>query len=264
MAGTGQAQRPEPGRRSLAVASTPVTPVAAAIRAPSRRLALPGRPRLSDVPTWGGLLAATAGALVLIGWLTGSDVLKSIGPNLLSMKANTAICFSLMGVGVVLLSRAGRRGPARVAGLLLVGSGVGIAIATGIQYVAGVEFGIDQLLFPDQAGRIAAGAAGRMAPLTVISFCALGLAAFIEKRAPQVVLTLCLVALLVSLLNVLTFVFDAAVPPILAGYTQMAPSTAIAMGVFAIAVIGLLGGQVRSCFSAARPRWPPFSVAPLP
>ena len=120
-------------------------------------------------------------------------------------------------------------------------AGTAVAAITGSQYVLRADFGIDQFLFHEEAGQVGTIVAGRMAPLTVICFTVLGFAALVGQRAPRFAIALSGVALAVSLLNVLTFVFAAAVPPILGGYTQMALSTALAMGILAVGVIGLLG-----------------------
>src|SRR5687767_6408465 len=42
----------------------------------------------------------TLGAAVLMGWLLGIEALKSVAPNLSTMKANTAIGFVLVGTGL--------------------------------------------------------------------------------------------------------------------------------------------------------------------
>ncbi len=157
------------------------------------------------------------------------------------MKANTAVCFILMGAGMVLLARVPAPSPGRTVGLVIVAAGVSIALLTGAQYVTGVDLGIDQLLFRDQAGQAGTVVAGRMAPLTTICLTLLGLAMFTARRAPRLVIALSAVTLAVSILNVFDFLFDAAPPSFLAGSTQMAISTAVAVTILAVGVLASLG-----------------------
>jgi diguanylate cyclase (GGDEF)-like protein/PAS domain S-box-containing protein len=188
-----------------------------------------------------GGASAAVGLIVLLGWILGVDPLKStfIGP--LPMKANTASCFLLTGVGVALLSRPSTRARGRWVAFALIGAAASIALVTVSQYVSGADLGIDQVLFPEAPGQIATVGPGRMSPLTSACFTLIAFGAVATVRARPAVLPLCGAALALSALNVFTFVFDASVPSFLAAYSQMAVNTAITMGVLAVGVIGLLG-----------------------
>ncbi|MBA2381340.1 MAG: GGDEF domain-containing protein [Chloroflexi bacterium] len=181
------------------------------------------------------------GTIVLLGWWLDVDTLKGLWPGLLTMKPNTAVCFLLMGAGVVALARPAIAGRHRVAGTVLVGAAAGLAAATLSQYLTSRDLGIDQLLFREPAGQIGTVVAGRMAPMTGVCFVLLAVAALVRTRAPRLVLFLCGAALALAALNVFDFVFDARAPTFLAGSTQMALNTALTIGVLAIAIIGLLG-----------------------
>ena len=188
-------------------------------------------PTLDNLPIWAGAAAATMGIVVLLGWIFDSDILKSMIRGLPTMKANAASCFVLLGVGVILLARAGARSTSRLVGLVAVGVAAAIAIVTGTEYVTNVDLGIDQFLFREHASAVATGVAGRMSPLTAICFALLAVAAVVGTRAPRIVVGLSGVALAMSVLNVFTFVFEARGPAFLAGYSQMALGSALAMGV---------------------------------
>ena len=78
------------------------------------------RPRqltLADLPAGAGALVAIIGLVVLLGWVLNVHALEFMLPGGELMKANTAVCFTLMGAGLALVSRtpAGSRG--RAAGL---------------------------------------------------------------------------------------------------------------------------------------------------
>lgn len=196
---------------------------------------------LADAPAWCGAAAAVVGFIALLGWLLHADALGSLLPGLPTMKANTAICLMLMGGGVALLYRAAQPSGSRNVGLALVGAAASVALVTGAQDIFRVDLGIDQLLFRDHPGQLATIAPGRMSPLTAISLILLGLAALAGKKAPRAVITLAGIALAVSALTVFNFGFGAAVPSLLAGFAEMAFDTAVAVGILALGVIGLLG-----------------------
>lgn len=200
----------------------------------------PRWPSLSDVPIWTGGTAVAVAFVALIGWIIGSSTLKSVVDGLPTMKANAAVSFLLLGAGVILAGRGGRGPARRRLGYVLAGVAVAIAAVTLLEYLLGIDLGIDQLLFREQASAIVTGIPGRMSPLTAACFVLLGSATLIGARAPKIVVSLSAVALAVSVLNVLTFLYAADVPPFLAGYSQMALSTAVAMGILAVGVMGLL------------------------
>jgi PAS domain S-box-containing protein len=121
------------------------------------------------------------GLLVLAGWALDIPPARSVVPGTISMKANTAVSFVLVGIGIWLVTggRAGQR--AYLAGRLL-----GLAVAAAgvlnlAEYAFGVDLGIDQLLFIDHDAATAY--PGRMSLLTALAFMAAGTAlAFIDAR----------------------------------------------------------------------------------
>ena len=48
-----------------------------------------------------GVVVATVGVGVMIGWLLDVETFTRIGPGLATMKFNTAFCLVLLGAGVV-------------------------------------------------------------------------------------------------------------------------------------------------------------------
>ena len=199
-----------------------------------------GRFTIADSALVGGEATFLVGVSVLLGWALGSETLKFGLPGLASMKANTALCFILMGGGIVLCSASQAAPRRRSVGLLLIAVATVIALATMAQYVTGVDLGIDQLAFRDPPGSVATMILGRMSPVTAICLVMLGVGGLAVSRARRAVAVLGGVALMLALLNVFDFVFNAAVPAALTGYTAMAPATALATAMLAIAVIGLI------------------------
>ncbi len=113
------------------------------------------------------------GGLVLVGWLFHIAALKSLLPGSTYMRANTAFVFVLAGAALWLLqtqSTDRRRVLLRraCAALILL-----IALLTSIEYLSGLNLGIDQLLAREtmSAGQVLP---GRMAPVSTINFLLLG------------------------------------------------------------------------------------------
>lgn len=97
-----------------------------------------------------GLFVALPGALVLLGWLLDVAALRSLLPRLETMKANTALCFLLAGLALWLWPKPDaedwRRLAARVCAVLI----LLIGLLTLGEYVTGLNFGLDELLFRDE------------------------------------------------------------------------------------------------------------------
>jgi PAS domain S-box-containing protein len=172
-----------------------------------------------------GLLVAALGATVLAGYILGVDALKQVVPGFASMKANTALCFLLAGLAAAQRSE-GAATPARHrwGTALALGAGT-IGAATVLEYVAGVDLGIDEALFRDSLAGLATSAPGRMSPLTAIDFTLLGFAfAVLDRRPARALATwVALPVAAVALFVLTSYLYGAT---FLATYTQMAVHTA--------------------------------------
>lgn len=204
---------------------------------------------IRDLPTIAGAAAAAVGITVLLGWLLGLDILKSIVPGVLTMKVNTALAFVLLGLGLFLSARTNTARDRRIA-VLPVAAAMVLAALVGSQYLVGRDLGIDQWLFYEAPGQLGTVQPNRMSPMTVICFLLVGtgiiLATF--RSATKTVPVLVVGALSLPALNVFDFVFDATVPAAFAGYTQMALNTALTIMLVGIGTMGLLphGGLLQS------------------
>jgi PAS domain S-box-containing protein len=168
-----------------------------------------------------GCVAAAMGVLVLAGWWLDVPALKSVLPGHLSMKANTALAFVLVGAALALLSAppvTPRRARAGLGLALLV---VLIGGLTLCEFLFGWELGIDELLFSDDPDAAATLIQGRMAPSTAVCFVLLGLALMGIEWEPRPAFRpaeiLALGAGILSLISVAEYAFD---QPILYGFSQ--------------------------------------------
>jgi PAS domain S-box-containing protein len=155
----------------------------AATPAPSPALAYPRAVKTAAAATCG------VGVLVLLGWALDVPALKSVLPGLVTMKANTAVCFVLAGTSLWLLAekharwgRAASRACPATLGL--------IAALTLAEYALGWNARIDEILFRDDPGAVGTVWAGRMALSTALAFLlvgtALGLLGFGARSAARI------------------------------------------------------------------------------
>jgi len=136
------------------------------------------------------LLAVMVGGMVLVGWTFDIVVLKSVLPNGVPMKANTAICFILSGIALWLIARPPQSFSqnisifiARLCSLLI---GM-IGLLTLGEYVFGWNLGIDQWLFNASVGGMRTPHPGRMSQESALSFTFLAIALAISgvSRKPR-------------------------------------------------------------------------------
>ncbi len=114
-----------------------------------------------------GTLTLGVGMLVLGGWFAGSEVLVTFGFQGIPMTANSAIGFSLCGAAMLGLNASLQH--LRTAAQAIIPVVVVIAMASLVEQVAGINFGIDELLFLDPYTRPPL-APGRMAPNSAAGF----------------------------------------------------------------------------------------------
>ncbi|MCE9531672.1 MAG: PAS domain S-box protein [Planctomycetes bacterium] len=121
-----------------------------------------------------GVFVALMGSLGLLGWILDIAALRSILPGLATMKPNTCIAFILAGFALFLLQQANSKHLGKFVALIV----VLISVLSLLEY-AGVQVGIDELLFEDPESTTAP---GRMSLATTIFFLLLGTAlAFLHR-----------------------------------------------------------------------------------
>ena len=175
------------------------------------------------------------GTMVLAGWALHLETLKSIPRGQVVIKANTAVCLILLGLALWWLrtehrpAAAGLRTTAR---LLAVIAGVA-GLLSVVEFLFGLDFGIDQLLFSagldDMHGSVRP---GLMSPLTGVSFFALGAVLVLldskNRNFRWVVQFLPPMVMLSAMFGVLDFVLDRGTT-----HTRIAPMTALVLLLYA-------------------------------
>src|SRR5437588_4113046 len=111
-------------------------------------------------------LTIALGLLTFIGWISGLLLLASVRAKYIPMAPSTGLCFSLIGIGLIVhLRRAALRWlPRALASFVLA-----MACAKLIEVLGGFNFGIDAWFVrnPEHFGAVPT---GRMAPMTALNF----------------------------------------------------------------------------------------------
>ncbi|MGL1936550.1 MAG: response regulator [Fibrobacterales bacterium] len=111
-----------------------------------------------------GAFSTALGIIVLIGWYTHNQALIQISRYFVPMQYNTALGFLLSGAGVVLILKEKQK-LALLLGVLV----ASIGLLTLMQYLFGLELGIDQV-FMEHYVTTKTSHPGRMAPNTALCF----------------------------------------------------------------------------------------------
>ncbi|HUE98811.1 MAG TPA: PAS domain S-box protein [Anaerolineales bacterium] len=122
-----------------------------------------------------GISCIVLGCLVLAGWQFDISALKSVVPGLATMKANTAIAFILVGASLWLRGHERSNQKIYIAAQACAGFAALLSILTLGEYISGLDFGIDQLLYRDLQ-TIEASFPGRMSLATAFNFAMLSVA----------------------------------------------------------------------------------------
>lgn len=188
------------------------------------------------------VLVGVVGGAVLIGWMLDIAPLKSVLPGLVTMKPNTALALLLSGVSLW-LSRGGELGRTRQAQRRIAHACAIVVVVIGlltlVEYLSGLDLGIDQRLFAESSSAVGTFAPGRMAPTTALDFLMIGLALVLLEapRASRAVAFLALTAGAIGLLNLVGYVYGVQALYGLASYTQMALHTSVVFVVLGVGVI---------------------------
>jgi len=157
--------------------------------------------------------AAAVGLLVLAGWVFDVALFKSVMPGLVAMKANTAVCFVLLGAALWLLQeRRAVRPPRPLLVRLAAGLCFTVAALTFFEYVSGQNLGLDQLLFTEAAGAVLTSSPGRMAFNTAIVFMltssALAALSLETELACLLAQALAVVSEIVGMVSLVGYIYD--------------------------------------------------------
>jgi len=191
-----------------------------------------------------GLAGAAIGLIALSGWLLDSAILKSLHPDWVAMKANTALGFFLAGAALWLKGREAEQIASpwlRVVPVLSATVGL-LGLLTLLEFILGRDLGIDQWLFQEAPDAIKTLAPGRMAPASALCFLSLGLALMVggkTARSSRATALLAAITAFTALASGLAYLYDVENRYGLGYGAQMAFHTVLAFLVLAAGVVCL-------------------------
>lgn len=181
-------------------------------------------------------LAILIATVVLAGWAFDVPPMRAILPGLIGMQPGTAIAMLCGGLGLLAFER-------RVVSSALGAAVLLLAMLALIQFVGGVDLGVDRAFFAQAVGRqpYAMAHPGRMAEPTAICFLLIGLSlllASVRVRAATIAYSAMATAVIVPvLLTLLGILFDEAPLPGVFGFTNVALPTATGLGALAVGLL---------------------------
>jgi signal transduction histidine kinase/CheY-like chemotaxis protein len=197
--------------------------------------------KLRNLSLASGVVVALVGLIVLIGWALGNDTLRGAFAEGITVKTNAAVGLVLLGIALVLFSPAApprwRVWLARV----LAGTAFLIGFLTLIENRAGLDLGIDQLLFREVTGAAATVSPNRMGMPASICLVLLGAALALlgwrTRRGVVVSQWLALAAILLMLFPMLGYLYSIPVLYDVASVTGIALTTALAFLLLACGIL---------------------------
>ena len=196
---------------------------------------------LRSISAAASALLVIVGSMVVAGWIFDIPALKSVSPDWVSMKANTAVCFVLTGLSLWCLrdeqasQRVRRLGHACAALVTLV------ALLTLGEHLLAVDFGIDQLLMQQPAATADPGMPGRMSSSTAFAFLLTALALlgldWKNRQGYRPVLAFALVTAVIGLLALVGYIYGVKSLHAFSPFSSVAVHTA---ALLIVASVGIL------------------------
>ena len=112
-------------------------------------------------------LVVAVGALVLFGWTFHIESFVSVLPARDSINPNMALLLVLSGISLWILLPGNARTPARYVARVLAFLVALAGAATRLEYLLGLNFGIDQILFKEPLASVTTPFPGRMSPILI-------------------------------------------------------------------------------------------------
>jgi signal transduction histidine kinase len=183
------------------------------------------------IPRAASVLGIFVSCLVLLGWTFNLLTLRSILPGQPQMVPNTAVAFILASVSLWTLGDEQRSQKVSAVGRICALAVLITGVLTLGEYVSGVDFGFDRLLFKHKLQDAGVSFPGRPSPHTAIDFLLVGWALLLIQtstaRAYRVAQVFALIAALIASMALIGYIYNVAFLYSISSYTGMALHTAL-------------------------------------
>jgi PAS domain S-box-containing protein len=191
-------------------------------------------------------LAPAVGILGLIGWVFHIPLLRTALSGLVAIKANTTVCFMMLGISLWLQRKERGDGVTKNVARALAGVTAVVGLLTLAEIVFGWNLGIDQLLIrPTAEEALGSARPGLMSPVTAFNFVLLGLSLFLldsdTKWRMWTTLFLCLGAEITSLFTLADVILNP-----YAFHTHISLQSAVTFCIFSLAPIAARPERLRA------------------
>lgn len=179
-----------------------------------------------------GICVTLLGLAVLFGWFLNIDMLKSIRPELASMKFNTALLFVFSGI---LVTFHHMPTPYRylMGAIIII-----LATLTLAQDIFGWQLSIDELIITDVKTRLQSGVnPGRMSVMTAVSFMLVGSALVLLHPMPIAAQGLAIIIGIIALLALVGYMYNVNSLYSIVPFSSMALHTACSFLATSIAIL---------------------------
>lgn len=185
-------------------------------------------------------ITAIISLCVITGWIFHISFLKSLLPNFIPMKPNTAIGFLFGSLAIYLKDRQNQHVTSvSIFTNLIACSIAALGILTLLEYVFATNLLIDQLIIPERPSQAVIFAPGRSSPITAFAFILLGLAIIILNHSTTVMLrqALSITIGLCGILVISSFSYDNHTTSPIITYTSASIYTALCLLCMSLALL---------------------------
>ena len=197
--------------------------------------------RLKTFSEFTGILIVIIGVLVLIGWAFNISILKSPGPGFSTIKTNVGLAFIFIGFSLWLqqTNRINQNNK-RIAQILALATAL-IGLLTLMEYLLGINIGIDQILFKEAAGALNTSSPNRMGFSAALSLFIAGVALLLidvkSIRDYEPVQILAIIGALISLLALIGYAYGSSALYHMPQYTAIALYSALALALLFLGIL---------------------------